>query len=201
MKNVRVVNGYRLLFLPDHPKAMSNSNWVGYVYEHIVVVEKRMGRPLARNEVVHHLDGNRSNNRWENLLVIDRGQHAKLHAWFNRGAPGMETLRRNGVDSTNAKEKEPTYCVCGTLLQLKQGTYCSRQCVGLAQRKVNHPDAETLKKELATSNYLALGKKYGVSNNAVKKWALQYGFSKRTLSRAEGTPSEGAETSGEVQSS
>ncbi len=198
MKNVRVVNGYRLVFLPDHPKAMTNANWLGYVYEHVVVVEKRMGRSLTKDEVVHHLDGNRSNNHLDNLLVIDRGQHHKLHAWINRGAPGMETLRRNGINSTNAKEKEPTYCKCGTLLQTGQDTYCSRQCVGLSQRKIIHPDAETLKKELLTESYLALGKKYGVSNNAVKKWALQYGFSKRTLSQAEGTPSEGAETSGEV---
>ena len=44
-----ITNGYVLLYLPDHPRAMSN----GCVYEHIVQAEKKLGRFLSDKEVVH----------------------------------------------------------------------------------------------------------------------------------------------------
>ena len=78
---VRMLNGYRLIYRPDYPGAMINSNWQGYVYEHIYVAEGFLGRPLRENEVVHHLDLDRSNNRSENLLVLEKPQHGKLHAF------------------------------------------------------------------------------------------------------------------------
>lgn len=199
MKAIREVNGYRLIYKPDHPKAMKTENWDGYVYEHMVIVEDHLGRPLLPTEVTHHLDGNRQNNRWENLLVIDRGQHLKLHGWLQAGAPGLETLRRIGANSTKAKEREPLFCkTCGTILQGKQRKTCSQKCAGISLRRVLRPSKEELEAALATKSYLELGRHFGVSNNAVKKWAKQYGLSKPTLSQAKGTPLEGAETSGEV---
>ena len=47
----------------------------------------------------------------------------------------------------------------------------------------------------------AIGRMYGVTSKAVAKWLAKYHTGMSTLSQAEGTPSEGAETSGEVQSS
>lgn len=46
---------------------------------HRVVAEQMIGRPLARDEVVHHKDGNRQNNRPENLQVMTRAEHTRLH--------------------------------------------------------------------------------------------------------------------------
>ena len=43
-------DGYKLILLPSHPRA----HGIGYVYEHIVIVEKAMGKPLNRPHVVHH---------------------------------------------------------------------------------------------------------------------------------------------------
>ena len=45
--------------------------------------EKILMRRLFKNEVVHHIDGNRSNNSVENLAVIDNREHAKMHANIN----------------------------------------------------------------------------------------------------------------------
>ena len=69
-------------------------------------------------------------------------------------------------------------------------------------RKVkNRPSYENLIREIEELGYSGTGRKYGVSDNAVKKWVQSYGIVKATLSQASGTPEEGATTSGEVKSS
>lgn len=200
---IRELNGYRLLFIPDHPKAMKSDNWVGYVYEHIVVVEKDLGRELTNEEIVHHLDGNRSNNRIENLLVLSRGQHGRLHVWLKSGAVWLGDHTGNGLNSGNAKLREPTYCKsCRITLQRDQENYCSVECAIIGTRKVKRPSKSQLEKEIVAMSFLALGRKYGVTDNAVRKWAKQYGIlSKPILSQSSGIPEAGAETTGEVQSS
>ena len=47
---------------------------------HDVIMEGLLGRPLKENEVVHHLNGEKTDNREENLVVMDRAEHARLHA-------------------------------------------------------------------------------------------------------------------------
>ena len=50
-----------------------------YVYEHIVVAEQAIGRKLRRNETVHHKNSIKSDNRPENLEVMTRAQHMRVH--------------------------------------------------------------------------------------------------------------------------
>jgi len=69
-------NGYRMVQMPEHPGADSK----GYVREHVAVVEKHLGRFMLAHEVVHHKDGNKTNNALENLEVMTRGEHARHHA-------------------------------------------------------------------------------------------------------------------------
>ncbi|MBE2926584.1 HNH endonuclease [Anoxybacillus flavithermus] len=76
-KKQRISNGYILIYKPDHPKAIKYGQWQGYVYEHVIVAEKMLGRQLRKNEEVHHLNMNEADNRPENLLVLQKGQHSK----------------------------------------------------------------------------------------------------------------------------
>ena len=46
---------------------------------HILLMEEILGRPLKENEVVHHINGDKRDNRPENLQVLDRGKHTSLH--------------------------------------------------------------------------------------------------------------------------
>lgn len=47
--------------------------------EHRLVVEQAIGRKLLSTEIVHHKDGNKLNNAIENLEIMSRSEHARLH--------------------------------------------------------------------------------------------------------------------------
>lgn len=175
----RKLNKYTCVYMPQHPRALKGTGYEGYVYEHIIVAEHVMNRPLRLTEEIHHLDFDRSNNQLDNILVLEKSQHTKLHMWLRNGAPGWKHSGSNRVNSGKSKEKTSIYCLgCAKLLSRKQTKFCSKQCAGRAEsrRKVKRPGCSQLKKDLAKLSWGAVGRKYGVSDNAVRKWARSYGL-------------------------
>jgi hypothetical protein len=74
-------DGYIQICSPNHPYRDAR----GYVFEHRLVMEKKLGRYLTAEEVVHHKDYDRKDNRIENLVLFP---NQKAHiAWHIRNDP------------------------------------------------------------------------------------------------------------------
>lgn len=69
-------SGYIFEYAPDHPASASRK---GYVAQHRLVMERHLGRLLTSAEVVHHINGNKSDNRLSNLCILSRRQHIHNH--------------------------------------------------------------------------------------------------------------------------
>lgn len=52
-------------------------------FEHRRVAAAVLGRALSKNEVVHHINGKRDDNRPANLCVMDRREHDRYHGWYD----------------------------------------------------------------------------------------------------------------------
>lgn len=68
-------DGYVSIYFPDHPK----SNKDGMIMEHDLVMECFIGRWLKDDEVVHHINKIRNDNRIENLKLMTKKEHARFH--------------------------------------------------------------------------------------------------------------------------
>lgn len=93
-------NGYVLVKRPEHLRADCR----GYVYEHILVAEQAIGRPILPTEQVHHKNHIKTDNRPNNLEVkASRAHHAAEHR-------KRDDLRAVG----EANPTVPCECGCGT---------------------------------------------------------------------------------------
>lgn len=68
--------GYILVLLDNNDPYYCMTNSLSYVLEHRLVMAKFLGRPLTKNETVHHIDGDRTNNKIDNLQ-LRHGKHGK----------------------------------------------------------------------------------------------------------------------------
>jgi hypothetical protein len=132
--------------------------------EHVYVVYNSIGRVLDKSECVHHIDRDRSNNALDNLRLMDRKEHARLHQQEDNGS----TL------STVACPH------CGTLFvatELSGRKFCSKECSTFTNRKfeVSKEDLESLVWSMPTTK---IAEMYGVSDSAIAKRCKRLGVEK-----------------------
>ena len=81
-------DGYVLIYKPSHPFSES----MGYIMEHRLIMEEKLGRYLTKEEVVDHINGIKNDNRIENLRLFDtHGEHIKEE--YKRGRY-VENIKR-----------------------------------------------------------------------------------------------------------
>lgn len=108
-------NGYIEVLMPEHHRARGN----GYVFEHIIVLENKIGRRLNSDEHTHHLDGNKSNNDPDNLVVLKASEHSVVTA-AERRAKNMIPCDHCGTPSYKKPHQQRKH----------KNLYCSRSCAG-----------------------------------------------------------------------
>jgi len=99
------------------------------------------------------------------------------------------------TDKLPKQKKDRIKIICQTCqkeFEVIKGTkiirkYCNLKCASIGSRRSVRPYVEELRELIRIMPMVHIGKKYGVSNNAVKKWAIKYGiftpyFKRKTLS-------------------
>ena len=74
-------HGRKVIYMPEHPNP---SFCKIYVYEYRLIMEKEIGRHLTTEEVIHHIDGNHTNNNINNLQIMSQSEHFKLHGGWTK---------------------------------------------------------------------------------------------------------------------
>ena len=111
---------YLYAVVPSHPKATRNK----YVLEHRVVMENYLGRLLEKHEIVHHINGNKHDNRISNLELLSSSEHTRRHASKGRT---MKTVCCGYCGKEFTREAR--------LFFGKFTPMCSRKCNGLNNKK------------------------------------------------------------------
>lgn len=140
----------------NHPRSVG-----GYYYEHILIVEKNIGRQLYDWETIHHINEIKKDNRIENLFLCSRPQHDKAHGmktvslyrlfphWVSKeckkcrrtfwGAPSVIKNRTRCSVNCKSIKVDKACCICGNMVTIPlhmygQWEFCSRIC----KRKANN---------------------------------------------------------------
>lgn len=97
--------------------------------------------------------------------------------WFDSSLTYPLNPSKYSAMHNHLVEKDFKKCIdCGIQISSGSTGRCS-QCQGISTRIIERPSAEQLEKELRESNFTQVGKKYEVSDNAIRKWCKTYGMS------------------------
>lgn len=140
------------------------------------------GRPMSL--ILDHINGVANDNRIENLRMV---------------CPNCAATLDTHCGKLNRRVLEPRVCPhCGETFQprFRRQRYCTRTCGqryvrGMPhpeRRKVERPPYTHLMREVNALGYLATGRRYGVSDTAIRKWLRQYERERERQSQASQLP-------------
>ena len=110
-------------------------------------------KPLSLQ--LHHLNGDNDDNRIENLIFLCPNCHSQTENYA-----GKSTKKKFFCQKCNSQTKGYSeLCI---------------KCSSFNTRKVERPSKEALEKEILNNSMVSIGKKYGVSDNAIRNWCQSY---------------------------
>ena len=139
------------------------------------------GKPIPLE--IDHIDGCHSNNTYENLRAICPNCHAQTDTYKGKNM----AICKNNPSPPKPKPpppeakppEEPTTCSGCSKVINKRHTQCN-QCRAKelfeqgCYRKVERPTYKQLQEDIYNMSIVQVGKKYGVSDSAIRKWIKQY---------------------------
>lgn len=150
-------DGYIIVYVPWHPLAWGTSK---FFYLHRLIYENYLQRYLLPKEQVHHKDENKLNNLIENLELLDRKEHIKLHL--------------------HLEEKQQFFCIwCKQKVdKLKRKNCCSKECWLLYNKSLKISDEEILRifKENDMVPIIKIAEKLNMSDNGLRKRLAKLGI-------------------------
>jgi len=103
---IKNINGYIYVLKKEHP--FSNNN--GYIFEHRLVMEKKLGRYLKPEEIIHHINGVRKDNRIKNLELTNKRDHNLKHGDTIHRLTKKEIMKSAELRKRKPNEKGEFFC-------------------------------------------------------------------------------------------
>jgi len=140
--------------------------WSAYDFHHLDPNEKDFsisGKSLSFEKLKLEVD---------KCDVLCKTCHAEVH-WEEIQERRIERLKFKRV-LLEDKQCE----VCGQTFSPNSfdSKFCNQSCTKLAQRKVARPSKDILQEDLTVMTWVAVGRKYNVSDNTIRKWSKSYGI-------------------------
>ncbi len=116
-----------------------------------------------------HINGDHTDNRIENLRFVCPNCHSQTDTYAGK----------NVLCKHRHKNQQQKKCECCQQLYIpkfKAQRFCSQECAKKFQRKINRPSLQQLTEDIKNlhNNISAVARKYGVSDNAIRKWIKYY---------------------------
>lgn len=155
---------------------------------------ERCGNSVWEGEKIplelHHVNGNNTDNRIENLQILCSNCHAQTEN-YRRGKSAMSDARKEEylknkknikikVEPKEKKHKKERKCaICDNKLLNSQKHFCSIKCKNIGKKGKRPSVFELINKFKELKSFLQVGKFYGVSDNAIRKWCNYYDILKK----------------------
>jgi len=102
-----------------------------------------------------HINGDSNDNRLENLRFLCPNCHSQTENFAGKSCKKIYFCEKC------KKETKGNSNIC-------------RECCSFIRRKAQRPNKEILEKEILNNSMVSIGKKYGVSDNTIRKWCQSY---------------------------
>ena len=108
----------------------------------------------------------------QNEIAIKFNVSQRLVSGINLGEVWVQNNLIYPIRSTIQNKTKPVCKLCGKPVY-QEGNLCV-DCFNIQQRKVSRPNRDELKQLIRTQSFTKIGKQYGVSDNAIRKWCDYY---------------------------